>query len=71
MKSEIKNKKRKRSCTGEYMVLGVPAGLILGLLFLDGNITMGMGLGLCLGLIIGAIADARAAQQEKDNNLPT
>ena len=64
MNSERKNRKGKRSFTGEYIVWGSLSGVILGLIFLDGNIGLGMCLGLCLGLISGAISDARSARQE-------
>ena len=65
MKSE--NKKQKKSYVGEGVALGLSFGTIAGLLFLNGNIGLGAGLGLCIGLILSAIVDERAARQDKDN----
>lgn len=57
MNSNIQTGKRKNAYMGLGIALGAGIGILIGLLFLDGNIAFGMGIGVAVGMVLGMITD--------------
>lgn len=64
MNNEKETHKKKSSYVGLGIAYGAPFGLLIGLIILDGNISLGMVLGVCFGIIIGALLEIRDQKKQ-------
>lgn len=57
MNKNQRDNQQKISYTGSGIALGAPIGMLLGLLLMDGNISLGLIIGASIGLIFGLLID--------------
>jgi hypothetical protein len=57
MTENRRDKQQKIYYIGSGIALGAAIGMLLGLLFMDGNISLGLIFGACIGLVFGLLLD--------------
>jgi len=57
MNNNHKEYQQKIICLATAITLGASLGMLVGLLFMDGNISLGLIFGACIGLVFGLLID--------------